>query len=442
MAGLPPPALDVGDEDGGAPAADGADAYDDEATAAAAFHADTATAAAAGGVGYDHEAYRAAHTASLLEVRTRQLRALQQDYLRLHEHTLQQAQLHAEQQNAAHQKTHRAEVERERMREQLQSVRTRSGEAKPMVLQALAGCEKMLARLAAVRSVDQLPGEMAAASAMLFEARTSLLQAEGALREPEAPLPPTDGPAASARSKFNEADLNHDRKLDKREFRQLLKKEFGSADPKAADQLFASIDADGSGDIDYAEFKKGVAKGRLGAISVKDFGGGARNGGADGGSGRRAGAPGGGVPAARGGQSRIPGPSASKRVAGGASDPARSRSASRGSALPAVRPPPSKAGAAAASGGSAMPPQPVGYALASGGAVHPAPLPAGAALHAASAMPAAYQQLQPAYHQQMAQQYQQMHQAQLQHALAQQRQQPIPGFGLGLPVWAQGQPLQ
>ena len=74
MAGLPPPALDVGDEDGGAPAADGADAYDDEATAAAAFHADTATAAAAGGVGYDHEAYRAGHGCRS-EVRTRQLRA-------------------------------------------------------------------------------------------------------------------------------------------------------------------------------------------------------------------------------------------------------------------------------------------------------------------------------------------------------------------------------
>ena len=323
------------------------------------------------------------------------------------------------------------------MREQLQSVRTRSGEAKPMVLQALAGCEKMLARLAAVRSVDQLPGEMAAASAMLFEARTSLLQAEGALREPEAPLPPTDGPAASARSKFNEADLNHDRKLDKREFRQLLKKEFGSADPKAADQLFASIDADGSGDIDYAEFKKGVAKGRLGAISVKDFGGGARTAAptavAGGGL-----APGGG--ARRQGQ-----PKPNSRTSASKRRRWRERScaeppASRGGA--AVRPPPSKAGAAAASGGSAMPPQPVGYALASGGAAHPAPLPAGAALHAASAMPAAYQQLQPAYHQQMAQQYQQMHQAQLQHALAQQRQQPIPGFGMGLPVWAQGQPLQ
>ena len=255
-----------------------------------------------------------------------------------------------------------------------------------------------------------------------FEARTSLLQAEGALREPEAPLPPTDGPAASARSKFNEADLNHDRKLDKREFRQLLKKEFGSADPKAADQLFASIDADGSGDIDYAEFKKGVAKGRLGAISVKDFGGGARNGGGDGGSGRRAGAPGGGVPAARGGQSRIPGPTASKRVAGGASDPARSRSASRGR-----RPPKRPLGEhrRRCSRQRWLGPchhSAVGYALASGGAAHPAPTwrerPS-----TRRAMPAAYQQLQPAYHQQMAQQYQQMQQAQLQHALAQQRQQ-------------------
>lgn len=445
-----PPVVDVVEEDvdeGGAnvvqaPATtDDSDPYDDEATSAAAFYGDAATAAAAASA--PNAAYNAAHMASLLEVRTRQLRALQQDYLRLHEHTLQQAQLNAEQQNAAELKVQRAEAEREKMREQLQAFRSRAGEAKPMVVTALNGCEKMLARLAAVRSVDQLPAEMAAASAMLFEARTSLLQAESALREPEAPLPPKDG--QGVRSKFNEADLNNDRRLDKREFRLLLKKEFGAADAKQADALFDSIDKDGSGDIDYKEFKKAVGQGRLGAISAKDFSGGgavgssganARKGVGTTGPPSRLPAPGGrGAPA---GSSRLPAPAATRRVAGGASDPARGRSAGRGNRLPSVKPPPGKVGTAAISVAADVPPRPI-HTLPPSVEQHatPAPLPAGAALHAASALPVSFQQLHPAYYQQMAQQYQQMQQAQMQHALAQQQQQPIPGFGMGLPVWSQ-----
>jgi hypothetical protein len=116
--------------------------------------------------------YATVHESSLLEVRTRQLKALQQDYLRLHEHTLQQAQLYAEQQAFQAQAVAEAERMRDSMRMQLHETHARHSTARPALSSALQGCEKMLSRLAAVRSVDQLPGEMAAASAMLFEVCT------------------------------------------------------------------------------------------------------------------------------------------------------------------------------------------------------------------------------------------------------------------------------
>ena len=49
----------------------------------------------------------------------------------------------------------------------------------------------LLGRLASVRSVEQLPTEMAAASAILFEARHHLLNADAALRDPSEAAPPT-----------------------------------------------------------------------------------------------------------------------------------------------------------------------------------------------------------------------------------------------------------
>ena len=105
----------------------------------------------------EQQHYENVRDVELLEVRTRQLKALQADYLRLHEHTLQSAQFYAEQQQAQQEQVRRAEAAREKMKDLLDESRARQTSAKPEIDAALAGCEKMLSRLAAVRSVEQLP---------------------------------------------------------------------------------------------------------------------------------------------------------------------------------------------------------------------------------------------------------------------------------------------
>ena len=105
----------------------------------------------------EQQHYENVRDVELLDVRTRQLKALQADYLRLHEHTLQSAQFYAEQQQAQQEQVRRAEAAREKMKDLLDESRARQTSAKPEIDAALAGCEKMLSRLAAVRSVEQLP---------------------------------------------------------------------------------------------------------------------------------------------------------------------------------------------------------------------------------------------------------------------------------------------
>ena len=104
--------------------------------------------------------YKAAETLQLLDMRTRQLKQLQQDYLRLHEHTLQAAQWYAEQQAEQQAAIAKADAARDSMREQLNQAKGRAHAARPGIGAALQSCEKMLSRLAAIRSVDQLPNEL------------------------------------------------------------------------------------------------------------------------------------------------------------------------------------------------------------------------------------------------------------------------------------------
>ena len=209
--------------------------------------------------------YRKARDSELLDVRTRQLKALQQDYLRLHEHTLLQAQRFTELSQQRDEELQRVEASRDAMRKQLADVRSKTATVRSANADALTKCEKMLARLACVRGVDQLPHEMAAASAMLFEVRTLLLQSQEATQEAEERTGPS---AAAVRSAFESADTNHDRKLDRKEFRVLMSKQFGAAAGKTADALFDDMDRDKSGFIDFKEFQRAAKGGRMGRVST------------------------------------------------------------------------------------------------------------------------------------------------------------------------------
>ena len=158
-----------------------------------------------------HAAGPPAAAQALLDVRSRQLRALQQDYLQLHEHTLQAAQFYAEQAAQQQQQVETLQAQRDALADQLRHNRQAAGATRPLVSHALAGCEKLLSRLAAVRSVEQLPHELAAVTATLFEARTHLLTADAHLNDAEAtalqraeagggsPTPPSGSPSPDKR---------------------------------------------------------------------------------------------------------------------------------------------------------------------------------------------------------------------------------------------------
>ena len=419
------------------------DEEDEEAAvkdAARAFAQEASTAQALAGAHLTgNSVYQQARDTQLLEVRTRQLKALQQDYLRLHEHTLQQAQQFAEEQQAAALQVQRAEASREVMRKQLAEARGRASNAKPAMTDALAKCEKMLGRLASVRSVEQLPHEMAAASAMLFEARTLMLQAQAALTEPEGGGASAGGggsaDAPKLESVFNRADTNRDRRLDRKEFRVLMSKHGGST--KEADTLFTAIDRDKSGAIDYKEFQRAAKGGKLGSISQKDWnGGGGTSGTTQGGpgSGSRAGTAGTGPP-------RREKPAAATTRSGvstarSSSDPPR-----RSSGIPQptkVRGPASakaarETGSDAAAGGGGSGVAGAGDPFEQYQQAPPPPMPAGGVLHAASAFPSAYQQMHPSYMQQVQQAVQGAYHAQMQAALAHQQAQSYPWNFPGVP---------
>ena len=430
------------------------DAVEAARSAYAAFGDATALANSA-----PDEHYATVRDAQLLEVRTRQLKQLQQDYLRLHEHTLEAAQWYAEQQAAQQQQVAATEAARDRMKELLNEARGRAHTTRPALGAALQACEKMLARLAAVRSIDQLPQEMAAASAMLFETRTNLLRAESHLRDPDGAADPasivaTDGGggggggrkggsgaaglggvgtkggknaalAEGARRRvnaaFNAADRGVDPRVDRADFTN-----FAAGLGEDLDASLELRELQGPPPPAAGAPKRGAAAKRAvgaGAAAAKSTRSGAQS------------------AAAASGATRLPKIGPSRGVSSrGASAGGGSRVASASGGKKAG--PPSAKGAlsgAAASvgGGDAV----GGFDPANGYAaappLQPGPLPTGAAYNAASAFPAFLQQQHPAYQAAYAQQYQQAQQAALQGLLYQQMNQMPPGYGMGLPVWQQ-----
>ena len=101
----------------------GNDDDEDDNTQQAASDMAEAITAQAEAASSTNEDYRKARDSELLEVRTRQLKALQQDYLRLHEHTLQQAHYFAESNQRRQEELERTEASLESMRKQLADMR-------------------------------------------------------------------------------------------------------------------------------------------------------------------------------------------------------------------------------------------------------------------------------------------------------------------------------
>ena len=85
-----------------------------------------------------HAAGPPAAAQALLDVRSRQLRALQQDYLQLHEHTLQAAQFYAEQAAQQQQQVETLQAQRDALADQLRHNRQAAGATRPLVSHALA----------------------------------------------------------------------------------------------------------------------------------------------------------------------------------------------------------------------------------------------------------------------------------------------------------------